>query len=211
VTLYKLFFLSLLLSFHTKSYTQVKKDSLLRKLLIETQHLMANNNFPKRKHQAVITDSLILSFLVENKRANFDAAFGADKQMHHNADNSLSFYINPKIKISPYIDSVIFKKIKSSKLVYVKCLSIIVHELTHYLQDIDTIYIARENAKDLAEYISQPYEFPAYSIGAIYFLKNFDNKVFIKLNQMADTRKKMEMFINKYYNIIYPKMNTIFR
>lgn len=197
--------------FNLKSPAQIIKDSLLDQLLIEVQDLMTKNNLPQRKKQAISADSLKLSFLIEKRRAQYDAAFGAEKQLHHNTDNSLSLYINPKIKISQFLDSIIFKKKESSKLIYYKCLSIIAHEIVHYLQDVDTTYISIKNAKDLGEYITQPFEFPAYIIGAIFFLKNFDSTSLIEINKIKNTRKQRELLINKYYNIIHPKMDNIFK
>ena len=106
------------------------------------------------------------------------------------------------------MNDVLQKTKDTVKLVFIKSLSTICHELTHYYQatwvEPETYFEAKTEG-EMGAYISQANEFESYCVGAYYFFKYYDKKKLKKImKKKEDVETKRKNLINAYYNTLYP-------
>ena len=128
-------------------------------------------------------------------------------------DSSARWYIKPSIDITPLLDSIISKKIDTSKKVYTRACCFIIHELTHYFQkSIPPInYFEPNNNFEYNKYISQQTEFEAYAVGSYYFLKKFNKRKLNKIMRLRiDKERRFKYLINAFWEEVYPWRPLVF-
>lgn len=79
-------------------------------------------------------------------------------------------YENPKVFLSPIIDSLIQDDKTESSIAKIYAQSVLVHELVHYLQK---TYTFRSGKQAFEELYFLPSENEAFTVQAYYFLKNY--------------------------------------
>lgn len=212
----KFFILTILFTPNSNLDNGNLKDSSsfdLKSLLNETKEIMKELSI-KQRTNLKMDDSLTV-FINKNDFA-LNAAFGLANPKNGvmtPPDNiKLRFYKKPLIKISPILDSIVNHTKDTLKLIYLKAYSIIVHELAHYLQETwDEIYYSIDDLKNEKEYILQPTEFEATTIGSYYFLKHFAPNELTEIKKInVPEKRKFELIINAYRRHVYPWRTPLF-
>jgi len=133
-----------------------------------------------------------------------DATFTYIKSEVVNTDSE-RYYKKPLIRISPSLYDIIFKQKDVTNKMYLSSQSILIHEITHYLQVADEenyYYIFKDKNPDVKRYFNQPSEFEAYSVGDYFFLKQYDKKALKNImKQELDIHRKCELLINLFMHI----------
>jgi hypothetical protein len=110
-------------------------------------------------------------------------------------------YMFPIIYVTHFIDSILSDRKDTSKISEVYARSVLVHELTHYLQKTVTITYG-SRGKSLEEYINLPDENEGLSIHAYYFLRHYSPNTLVAIQQKKmDTKQFRLSIINAMYSI----------
>ena len=130
-------------------------------------------------------------------------------------DTSGRWYVNPTIILTSMLDSIASKKKYTSRKVYIRSLSIIVHELTHYYQTtfVNDNYYAPDiiPLNMFRRYIRQPVEFEAFAVGSFYYLSVLCKKTLKRIMKGNITiDKKFELLINAFWKEWNPSDPPVF-
>jgi hypothetical protein len=123
------------------------------------------------------------------------------------------YYLAPKMLIPPTLYSILFKKSDTTYIAYLKGVSIIVHELTHYLQTTndDKTYFVLKYYEQLKDYILQPTEIEAWAVNSYFFLSYYDkNKLKGIMSLDENMHRKMELLIDAYRLYVKPQEAELF-
>ncbi|MBK8698098.1 MAG: hypothetical protein IPN29_00320 [Saprospiraceae bacterium] len=201
----KTIFILLFLFFEINSSAQYTK--ILNGFKKETVRIMNILSIPMRTHLEK-DDSLII--ILKND-FSLNARFDQDKigfiQRNGVIDTGGRWYISPKIFITPLLDSIISKKIDTSKNVYARANSAIIHELTHYFQKtyFEGDYFEPSNNLEYNKYITQQIEFEAYAVNSYYYLNIFKKKKLKKIMRThMSMNERLRHLINSYWKEAYP-------
>ena len=209
-------FILLIISCSLQKKTNTKKHYTkfdLTSAIQETKSIM--NHLSIRIRENIKMDDSLRVY-VNPAETNFNANFGSEtpekglKAPQNHIE--LRYYILPLIEISSVMDSIIFNKKDTSYLIYMKGTSIIIHEISHYLQETwDDNYFKLRTMADEKRYISQPTEIESYAVGSYYFLSHFKPVELKEIMSSNETiHRKYELLINAYRKYVYSEMPILF-
>ena len=154
-----------------------------------------------------------LRILINPSHKNYmdaDFAFRRNQLVKAETDPD-RYFIEPICVFSFLTYDILNKKRDTDFKVFLKAKAVVIHELTHYLQETNNVPYIDPNANNLLEYTSQSSEFEAYTVMAYFFLEEYDKKALKKIMHFKiDMHRKCELVINAYQKIIYPARPLIF-
>jgi len=157
-----------------------------------------------------------LKFEVMELGGNFVGRFYVEDYSLVDNKVELRYYKNPLLLIRPNIDTLLKMGFSKGQGNYVVAVSVIVHELTHYLQSTlpmeetqDTMKFS--NIENRRKYVRKPEEFEAHAVGGYYSLYYLKRAVleYIMMQDLPD-ESKMKWIINAEDAILYPGSGAIF-
>ena len=203
--------ISLLLACN-KSYSQridyIKMDKRIdRSLLMESNRIMRILKFPLR---TTINRDGMLGLVVKRGSKYLDASFNNPFYDVLDQYDKNRVYQAPFILITELCLDISTKARDTTRLFYIRSRETIVHELTHYLQStFDTKTVDAQ--KDFKGYVSNPTEFEAYSVGAYYFLENYNKAELMRIMiKNITVEHKCQLLINAFFKVIYPNQTQMF-
>lgn len=188
--------------------TYKKIDNDINILKKQTIDIMNRLEIPIRKNH-IKDDSLILTVY---KSSLITANYGQEAifpyiKSKKSIDTLNRIYKKPFIALSSVLYDIMIYKKDTSKIVIVKALGSVVHELTHYFQltFVDEKNYIHGNINNQVQHITQPIEFEAYAVDAYYYLFFIDKKSLKQiLKRNNDKIKLYKELINKQWQIQYP-------
>lgn len=104
-----------------------------------------------------------------SERAPAHGMFIRGTYLYKSRDTVNVIYPAPTVYISSNIYNDLQKKADTSER-FIRALSCVLHEITHYYQFINYNYISYKSSGDYHAYFCQPYEIDAYAVEAFYYL-----------------------------------------
>jgi hypothetical protein len=179
-------------------------------LLKDTYRIMSILNFRIRDN--VKKDGYLQPCVNVQRDNSFAAGFAYNPENLVGSKTDTSRYFRYSIlHMSISLYSIISKQKDTTFESYEEAKSIVVHELAHYLQQTNNIPYIEATDNNRTEYISQPSEFEAHSVGCYYFLEKYDRKELKRIvNLKMPVKEKCKLIINQYWRIIYPNSGVVF-
>jgi hypothetical protein len=148
------------------------------------------------KRNTTYLDGLI-TYKVSYTLDPMEALFNGHREYRFGVvSNENVYYNDPTIILGSLIDSILTKKISSSPEVYAIAESVFIHELCHYLQLLRTDSTYNNHPQSFIEHVKQNVELEAYSVGAYYYCKILDEKIFnIIMTSMESIEHKRKNLI----------------
>lgn len=188
-----------------------KTDYNFRPLLNDAHRIMKILRIKIR--DSTSKDGELIAIINRNKQHYLDAEFGVLKGHEvPSFQDPKRYYLHSYLRLSVILNKILTNKIDTTFKCYLKAKSIVVHELTHYLQSsYDINPITPTNAKEFIDYIKQQQEFEAYSAEGYYFLENFDKNILNHIMHLkVSLHRKCELLIDGVFKIQFPKAQLIF-
>jgi hypothetical protein len=173
------------------------------KLENETKHIM--NHLGIRIRDSIDMDGKmvfhVIDTLLQPTLKDFDGQFARSKSgrtLDNNGDAVK--YSAPIIYLSKMVDSILSEKRNESHFMEIYARSILVHELTHYLQK--TVVITYSNRAESAEkYLSYQDENEAFTVQAYYLLKYYAPERLQEQSSFQSSIKYREFLLNNMLRI----------
>lgn len=185
--------LLLLLSFAVP-ITGLTQDTALRAipfryLMVQTIDMMRQLDIRTRK--AVEQDSPFITYRILPNAGRIVAYFSAAETCFLNdTATRYRYYINPMLVLSRSVDSILRYSADTTTIQYIQAESVIIHELTHYLQGVyDTPLPFTIAEVPYTEYMKRPSELEAFGTAACFFTRKYNPD---KFAQIAGSGKTLQ-------------------
>jgi len=191
-------FLSVLPFYASSQYnSDASVNNVVINIVPETKEIL---NVLHIRSRADVNKDGQLKIIPDPTAAPFGAHFREGLNMHDNANPIKRYYLSPAILLSNET-IIMFQRAKRTDKSYLFACSALVHELTHYYQEIlvPDNYFDDKDGKHMKAYILQPSEFESFSVQSYYFIKHNDINLLNKImnsNQPLDRKK--ELLINAF-------------
>lgn len=176
----------------------------------QTVYIMKRLKIPMRKNVFKDGEIRLTKYTSIYLGANFGAKGFKPYPVLTEKDLADRWYIEPTIAMSSVIDSIVFEKKDTAIDVKIRSISIILHELSHYLQ----VTMPKEGEhliSDIKLQMLQPAQFEAYAVDMYYYLA-FTEKKRLKniLKSHSAQEEKIKAIFNSYLKKVYPNLPIVF-
>src|SRR6476619_3774867 len=160
-------------SFRCFSQEQPLRPLPFRYLVLQTLDIMRDLQIPYRK--GLERDSPFIKYQIQDSMGATIAFFWAEQTFFFNdTSKRFRYYKNPTLVISKQVDSMLRYSTDTTSVSYINAQSVMMHELTHYLQGwYDEPLTFPTSKEQYYSYLKMLSEQQAFAVAAYYFTKKY--------------------------------------